>query len=162
MMECVPPKSIPRAGGSMKPWRIVSRVGLSLGVFVGKDESDALELAHRSGKVPRGQKGLRVVPFIVGRGPLVTLSAAVLRVMVPVASRLESSFRRAPALTEAARLHVVAAEPELEQALDVPLVEVLRSWGKVEHGPGLVDHGRAAEATVLSWRTARTSVYGST
>lgn len=135
--------------GPLKLWRIVSRLGFSLGVFAGKGENDALELAYSSGKVQRGQKGIRVVPYVVGRGPLVTLSAAVLRVMAPVAERAESGYRGAPEQREIARLHVVAAEPELEQELEGPLTAVLRLWGKVEHGPGFTDHGRAAQAAVM-------------
>ena len=104
-----------RGGGSMKPWRIVSRLGLNLGVFVGKDESDALDLAYRSGKVKRGQKGLRVLPHIVGRGPIVTLSAAVLRILEPVAHRPQPGFRRTAEASESARVLIVAAEPDLEK-----------------------------------------------
>jgi hypothetical protein len=133
----------------MKPWRIVSRLGLEIGVFIGKDESDALDLAYRSGKVKRGQKGIRVLPHIVGHGPIVTLSAAVLRVTEPAPHRPHPGFRRTAESIDLARVLIVAAEPELEKDIMDPMAVALVPWGRVEHGPGLTDHGRADEAAVL-------------
>ena len=110
----------------MRTWRIVTKLGREVGLFVGKDEGEALELAVRSGKAERGQKGLRVLPHIAGRGPIVTLSAAVLRLMELAPRRGEPGYRRGPVEKEVARLLVVAAEPELEERLKalVPLGRV--------------------------------------
>jgi hypothetical protein len=133
----------------MRTWRVVTRFGREVGLFVGKDESDALALAYDSGKVPRGQKGLRVLPHIAGRGPIVTLSAAVLCVLDLATPGAEPGDRRGPAEQEVARVLVVAAEPELEARLKAPLTAALALRGKVVHGPSLFDHRGEQEAAVI-------------
>jgi hypothetical protein len=133
----------------VRTWRVLTKSGREVGLYVARDEWAAVDLAVKAGKVKPGEKGLRVLPHVASRGPIVTMSAAVIRLLVlaPAPER----YRKGGAEEEAARFLVVAAEPPLEQRLQQPLADLLVPRGRVDDGPSWFDHGSTREAAVLKF-----------